>query len=583
MIHFSGVKRYRTFVNIWLFILIHSMACWVANAQLAVNARFRAPLEIPLYLSGNFAELRKNHFHTGLDIKTEQREGLRVLAADQGYVSRIKVSPVGYGYSLYLDHPSGYTTVYAHLQSYSKVIDDWVKRKQYSLKSFSIDETLLPNEIPVAVGDFIGLSGNSGGSGGPHLHFEIRETQTERPVNPLLFEFDIKDKIPPSVHSVWVIPTADNARVSGKQIPLSFELASAGSHLTVKQKSPIVVSGEIGLGVNAIDRLDGHDNRCGVYRIELFANGKMIYSQRMDSLSFTNNRAMNAHTIYPKFRATKTSIHRCYRLPGNPLGIYDSLINNGRIIVPEGVKIPIEYKIFDISGNETIVRFELLGGSPGAPVSSKPNDTVTEWNWDQNNHFTNHDIRLNIPRGCLYENLYLTLRKSNKVASAIGPTICVASEDVPAHMKYDISLPLGKVKNEHIKKALIVRYDSDKNDLIAEGGVVESGWIKTQTNYFGYFAVMVDTIKPIIQSITFKKNMSGQNSFSFRISDELSGIDQIIPEIDGQWALMEYDAKSNKITYYFDKRYIQKAQHSFKLRVLDARGNESIYQSDFVW
>ena len=292
---------------------------------------------------------------------------------------------------------------------------------------------------------------------------------------------------------------------------------------------------------------------------------------------------MNAHTIYPKFRATKSSIHRCYRLPGNPLGIYDKLINNGKILVPEGVKIPIEYRIFDVSGNQTIVKFELQGGIPGAPISSKPNDAVAEWKWDQNNQFENGDIRLNIPRGCLYDNLYLTVRKSNKVASAVGPTICVASEDIPAHLKYDISLPLGKVKNEHIKKALIVRYDIDKNDLIAEGGVVESGWIKTQTNYFGHFTVMVDTVRPSLQSITFKSNMAGQNSFSFRISDALSGIDQIIPEIDGQWALMEYDAKSNKITYYFDKRYIQKGKHSFQLRVIDARGNETSYKSDFVW
>lgn len=577
------MKHLITHTAICALIIFHLILPKAAHSQLAVNAKFRAPLEIPLYLSGNFAELRKNHFHTGLDIKTEQREGLRVVAADHGYVSRVKVSPVGYGYSLYLDHPSGYTTVYAHLQSYSPVIDDWVKRKQYSLKSFSIDETLSPNEIPVAAGDFVGLSGNSGGSGGPHLHFEIRETKTERPVNPMLFGFDIKDKIPPSVHSIWVIPIDDNARVSGKQIPQSFELASAGGQLTLKQKSPVVVSGEVGLGVNAIDRLDGQDNRCGVYRIELFADGKMIYSQRMDSLSFSNNRAMNAHTIYPKFRATKSSIHRCYRLPGNPLGIYDKLINEGKILVPDGVKIPIEYRIFDVSGNQTIVKFDLQGGTPSSPTSSKPNDAVSEWKWDQNNQFENADIRLNVPKGCLYDNLFLTLRKSNKVASAIGPTICVASEDIPAHIKYDIALPLGKVKNEHIKKALIVRYDIDKNDLIAEGGVAESGWIKTQTNYFGYFAVMVDSVKPALQSITFKSNMVGQNSFAFRISDALSGVDQIIPEIDGQWALMEYDAKSSKITYYFDKRYIQKGKHSFKLRVIDARGNESSYQSDFVW
>jgi hypothetical protein len=566
-----------------VLIILQCLGFTTICAQATNPTGFRAPLEIPLYLTGNFAELRKNHFHSGLDIKTNEREGLNVLSIDQGYVSRIKISPTGYGYSLYINHPGGHTSVYAHLKSFSPEIDEWVKRKQYQLKSFSIDENLKPHELPVDAGEIIGLSGNTGSSAGPHLHFEIRETATERPLNPLLFGFDIKDKSPPTVQSIWAVPISDNARINEKAAPFSFELVSAGNHLTLKQKKPIIVSGEIGLAVNTIDRLDGQDNRCGVYRIELFSNGQLIFSQRMDSISFKTTRALNAHTLYPKFRTTKSSIHRSYRLPGNPLGIYEKLVNDGKLSVPEGSLIPMEYRIYDVAGNKSIVKFELQGVKPGKPISARPADTVAEWNWDSPHTFENNDIKLSVPKDCLYENLYLTLRKSNKIASAIGPTICVASEDVPAHVKFDIALPLGQVKPEHIKKSLIVRYDVDKNDLIAEGGLAESGWIKTQTNYFGYFAVMIDTIKPSIQNLTFKNNMTGQSSFSFKISDALSGIDQIIPEIDGQWALMEYDAKSNKIHYYFDKRFIQKGNHTFAIRIIDARGNESSYQGNFVW
>lgn len=551
--------------------------------QLAPKAQFRSPLEIPLALSGNFAELRKNHFHTGLDLKTEQREGLKVLAAAEGFVSRVKISPVGYGYSLYIDHPSGYTTVYAHLLSFSPTIDDWVKKKQYKLKSFSIDEKLKAGELPVSSGELIGLSGNTGGSAGPHLHFEIRETPTERPVNPMLFGFDIRDKIPPSVYSIWAIPLSEDARIGDKKIPQSYELASFNGALGLKQKKAIAASGEIGLAVNTIDMLDGQSNHCGVYRIELYANGILIYAQRMDSLSFATNRALNAHTVYPKFRTTKASIHRSYKLPGNPLGIYETLVNNGRIQLTEGVVIPMEYRIHDVSGNLTTVKFELLGTKPDAAENIKPADALAQWSWDSPNQFQNNDVRLNVPVGCLYEDAFLTIKKGNQIASAAGPTICVMSADVPAHLKYDISLPLGNVPPALTKKALMVRYDADKNDLIAEGGIAESGWIKTQTNYFGYFAVMIDTVKPSIKNLTFKANMSAQSSFSFKISDALSGIDQIIPEIDGQWALMEYDAKLDKINYYFDKRYIQRGPHRFKLRIVDARGNESTYQGDFVW
>ena len=255
---------------------------------------FRSPLEIPLNLSGNFGELRTNHFHAGIDIKTEQREGLNVVSAGDGFVSRIKVSPVGYGYALYIDHPNGYTTVYGHLQRYAAKIDDYLKTQQYDLESFSVDLYLQPGQLPVAKGELVGLSGNSGGSGGPHLHFEIRETATEKVLNPLLFGLQVKDKIPPSISSVWIVPMSDSSWVNAGRVPIALETKGGGLKTTTLPK----VYGDFGFAVTTIDMLDGNSNRCGIYRIEFFVDDLQVYGQRMDRLDFTTNRAMNERAYY---------------------------------------------------------------------------------------------------------------------------------------------------------------------------------------------------------------------------------------------------------------------------------------------
>jgi len=257
------------------FLLITTI---VGFSQQYPKDYFRSPLEIPLNLSGNFGELRTNHFHAGIDIKTEQREGLNVLAAAEGHISRIKVSSAGYGYALYIDHPNGYTTVYGHLLTYAPKIDEYVKKQQYELESFSVD--LYPDRgvLPVTKGEIIGLSGNSGSSGGPHLHFEVRETQTEKLVNPLLFGLDVKDKIPPSVSAVWIVPLNDSSWVNGARLPVALETKAGG----LKSTSVPKVFGEVGFAVTTIDMLDGNSNRCGIYRIEFYVDGTQVYGQRMD-------------------------------------------------------------------------------------------------------------------------------------------------------------------------------------------------------------------------------------------------------------------------------------------------------------
>jgi len=539
---------------------------------------FQAPLEIPLNLSGNFGELRTNHFHAGIDIKTEQREGLNVLAAAEGYVSRIKVAPAGYGYALYIDHPNGYTTVYGHLLRYAPKIDEYVKNQQYDLESFSVD--LFPEKglLQVAKGEVVGLSGNSGSSGGPHLHFEIRETATEKLVNPLLFGLVVKDKIPPSVSHVWLVPLTDSSWVNGARLPIALETKGGGLKTTTLPK----VYGDVGFAITTVDMLDGNSNRCGIYRIELFVDGLQVYGQRMDRLDFATNRAMNAHTIYERFKKDRSSIHGSYRLPGNPLDIYDNLVNDGIISFRDGNTHTCEYRLLDIMGNETRVKFSVQSQTaPGKPAPSKAH--LAQWNWEQDNAIETERIKLSMKAMTLYENLDLDIVESSKIANTVGPTYLIASPYEPVHNAFSIALRTDKVKPGYEQKTTIVRWDPDKNKIIAEPGKYANGWISAEPMYLGYFSLMTDTVKPAISVVDFTTIMKGKKSFSFKISDGLSGIDQIIPRIDGKWALMEYDAKNSRLTYYFDSRYITPGEHQFDLMVIDAVGNQKQFNGRFTW
>jgi hypothetical protein len=542
------------------------------------NNYFQSPLEIPLNLSGNFGELRTNHFHAGIDIKTEQREGLNVLAAAEGHVSRIKVAPAGYGYALYIDHPNGYTTVYGHLLRYSAKIDEYVKNQQYDLESFSVD--LFPEKglLPVAKGEVVGLSGNSGSSGGPHLHFEIRETATEKLVNPLLFGLQVKDKIPPSVSNVWLVPLSDSSWVNGARLPVALETKGSGLKTTALPK----VYGDVGFAITTIDMLDGNSNRCGIYRIELFVDGLQVYGQRMDRLDFATNRAMNAHTIYERFKKDRSSIHGSYRLPGNPLDIYDNLVNDGVISFRDGKTHTCEYRLLDIMGNETKVKFSVQAQtSAGKAPAAKT--CLARWDWEKDNAIETARVKLSMKAMTLYENLDLDIVESTRIANAVGPTYLIASPYEPVHNAFSIALKTDKVKPGYEHKTTVVRWDPDKNKIIAEPGKYENGWITAEPMYLGYFSLMTDTVKPGISVVDFATIMKGKKSFSFKISDGLSGIDQIIPRIDGKWALMEYDAKNSRLTYYFDSRFITPGEHQFELTIIDAVGNQKQFNGRFTW
>jgi murein DD-endopeptidase MepM/ murein hydrolase activator NlpD len=579
--------RYLKFWLVSLLVLVGRLSYAQTSEAFASDPYpkdyFGSPLEIPLNLSGNFGELRTNHFHAGIDIKTEQREGLRVLSVADGYVSRIKVSPVGYGYAIYITHPNGFTTVYGHLKKYADKIDRYVKEQQYAAKSFAVD--LYPDSLllPVLKGELIGLSGNSGGSGGPHLHFEIRETVTEKVLNPFLFGFKIRDKIPPSISGIWIVPMNDTSWVNAARIPVNYSTKTTTGNCVLKSAVPAKVYGDFGFAVHTTDMLDGNANRCGIYRIDFFVDGVQVYGQRMDKLDFTTNRAMNAHTIYERFKKDRSSIHGSYRLPGNPLDIYENLLNDGIVSFRDGKLHECEYRILDVMGNQSSVKFQVQSLTKGGPSPGPDKDALARWNWEEDNRIETESVSMEMKAYTLYEDTDIRIKPMKKLSNVIGPTYSIVSPYEPVHNAFKLSLKADQVKPGFENKTVIVRYDPDKEKIISEGGKYAEGWITAEPMYLGYFSLMTDSVAPSVSSIDFGSSLKGRSQFSMRISDGLSGIDQIIPEIDGEWALMEYDAKNNRLTYYFDEKYIAHGKHVFTLTVRDGVGNEKVFKGSFEW
>jgi hypothetical protein len=531
---------------------------------------FRSPLDVPLHLSGNFGELRTNHFHAGLDIKTQQQEGLKIYAVAEGYISRIKVSPFGL------------TTVYGHLRQYSKTIASYVCKEQYRLQSFSVDLFPQPNELPVTKGEVVALSGNSGGSGGPHLHFEVRETASEKLLNPLLFGFDVKDKIQPIINAVMVIPMNGSSTVNGSSKYVTLDTKVHSGKCALKSTSPVIVHGELGFAIHTMDMADGNSNRCGIYRIELKVDGLIVYAQQMDNLEFGTTRSMNAHTIYEVFKKNRSQIHRSYRLPNNMLDIYDNLVNDGIVTFKDDKVHQIEYKVTDIKGNVSTLAFSVKSVATSNMVASGPKGKAW-FDFEKDNYFENDQLRVSVNAFSLYDNLDFEIGNGKALTGALVPTYLIANPYVPVHGHFELSIKADKVPESKRNKVVVVRWDPEKDKVISEGGKYQDGWVITETQYFGYYSLLVDTIAPSVGSVDFATSLQGRTKFSMRISDGLSGIDQIIPKIDGEWALMEYDAKNNRLTYYFDPEYITHGSHDFSLTVIDAVGNSKEFKGKFVW
>ncbi|WP_175635299.1 M23 family metallopeptidase [Pedobacter ghigonis] len=535
---------------------------------------FRQPLDIaPPALAGSFGEIRGNHFHSGIDFRTNQREGYPVYAVADGYISRLRVQNSGFGQALYINHPNGFTTVYGHLQRFAPKIATVVKNLEYEKKSFEIDEFPDATLIPVHKGDIIAWSGNRGSSGGPHLHFEIRDTKTEETINPQFFGIIIPDNIPPVIHGLYVY------RLNGKtfnEFTPKQAIGITGAGGQYKTSAPVSLTGEVGFGIVVTDRHNGLSGTNGVYSIQLELDGKKVYTSALERFAFEDSKAINSHIDYPTYINTKRSIQKSFVDPGNPLKIYSGLVNSGRINFNDGAAHQLRYIITDSKGNSSVLPFTINSGT--APVAAPTVPAGIIYPYNKVNEFNNEDVKVIFPMGTLYNDLNFSYKKLPKPAGNAWSAIHqIHNRYTPLHIGFDLWIKADNLPENLRSKALIVNTNGS-----SQGGSFDNGFVKATPKNFGSFYIATDTIAPRIVPVNIGegRNMAGLSKMTFKISDNLSGIKSFNGYIDGKWVLMEFDAKTATLWHSFDER-TSAGKHSLELVVTDMKENTRRYSVGF--
>ena len=534
-------------------------------------------------LSGNFMEPRSNHFHSGLDIRTQGREGIPVKAVADGWVSRIKISPWGYGKAVYIDHPGGLTTVYAHLQRLEGAVAEACLNAQYRARDHSIDIYPEKGGLPVAQGQVIAHSGNTGSSGGPHLHFEVRRSADQHALDPEAFGFLAADRTPPEIAGVRIHPLSDSSRVSPYPAKAKGFAAQGGAgRYGLKPGEGPSAFGTVGLALHTYDRYDNSGFRFGVRSIELFVDSVAVFSTRFTEVDFDHNRYCNAHMDFGLFKSAKMDYHRCYKLPNNKLRIYGKEAAQGRITLEPGQQRHVRFVVTDGRGNTAELDF-MLRGATAEEAATWPGPVLegSLFRYDAENILAEEGVRMTVPPGALYDDVLVTYARKPIPVKAVAPLHVLHDPLTPLHSNCRLEVEAPGLPEGLRDKALIVSID-DAGKPSAAGGRWSNGTIATDVRAFGAYTVMVDTVPPVIRNVDLRADMRGRQGFSIKVTDDLSGIGSYRGTLDGKWILLEYEPKTNTLAHTFDSHSSGAGRREFKLEVKDERGNTASWEMAFT-
>ncbi|PKH68087.1 M23 family peptidase [Flavobacterium sp. ALD4] len=536
---------------------------------------FSPPLDIPMVLSGNFGELRPNHFHAGFDFKTLQREGLNVHAVADGYVSRIKISTFGNGKAIYITHPNGYTSVYCHLQKGTDAIESYIEKTHYKEKSFEIEMFLKPNELVVKKGQTIALSGNTGSSEGPHLHFEFRDSKSEKIINPMLFGFDkdIKDTKKPSVSAVYVYPVDSKTSVNQSKRPLllNLSLQKDGSYLANK----VVANGKIGFGITAVDYDNVSGNRNGIYKLQTYLNGKPNFGYQLDIYSFDEMRYINALIDYPRYKTTSQRVQKLFMVNPYNLSFIKTDETKGIITVVPNLTSVYRIEVSDFLGNMTTVSIPISYDLSSAIIDKEAVVSNYFVKVNKDNSFAKNNMSVFFPAGTFYEDFNMNFDVKDNI-------LYLHDETTPVHSSFTITIEDSKYTDAQKEKVFIA--DVSKSGRMGYNGTSKKGNVFTaKVRSLGKYTLATDTTAP---TISIGKSIEGrwlssQKTIQLSINDYGSGLKSYDGYLNGNWILFEYDNKTRRITHNFSDGIVAEGANDLKVIVTDNVGNSTTFATQF--
>lgn len=564
----------------YLFVFAVLLSSFSSVAQ-----EYGSPVEVPIALSANFAELRPNHLHSGVDIKMAAYPVSKrsVLSTADGYVSRVYVNPYGFGKAIYIYHPTTKTTsVYGHLDSFSNQITKFVREEQYRKKSFAINYFLKPTDLKVKRGDKIGVAGNTGISGGIHLHYELRNANDE-PINLIKTGLiKVVDNIPPAIISVAVIEidTVEGAPIYTYKGRYPTTRLADGKY-TIANK--VCIEKPSYIAVEYVDRKNGVQNSFGIYSIEGFLNDTLYFRLFLDNINFTTTRYANSFSEYYKNRSSAYSVARLYLSPNNRLKIYDKVQNRG-ILDPRKLAKDnkMSIKLTDDSNNVSTVHFTL--STRECTVTKKPYNFTSDSyvvKWDKAMVLKSKDADLTIPLGAFYDNDIVDFYVSEG-KSPYSKCVNLKNVALPTQTPMTLKIKENGLPENLRSKALVARING-AGYKVSVGGEWKDGYVTAKINDSGVYTVTVDTTSPFITPKQQQGCTIAGSKLRFTVGDNFSGISTINGYVDGQWEVFSLDGKSALLEHEIQKEGSTQKRHDIKIDITDNKGNKRVYQTHYYW